>query len=83
MTRILSAHLGYLRRPGPYVYKGVPPEVYAGLEQADRKGPYVNGLIKQYPYEHLGRWPKTERVGARWYFTPSPVAGCKSVRGAR
>ena len=47
----------FLRRSGPYVYKGVSPEVYDGLEQAPRKGPYVNRVIKQYPFEHRERWP--------------------------
>jgi hypothetical protein len=55
------AYVEYLSRRGPYAYKGVPPQVYAGLEQADRKGPYVNRVIKQYPYELLGRWPVKRR----------------------
>jgi hypothetical protein len=52
-----EAFVEYLRRPGPYVYKGVLPEVYDGLERAGRKGPYVNRVIKRYPYEHRERWP--------------------------
>jgi hypothetical protein len=47
----------HINRSGPYVYFDVPAEVYAGLEQADRKGPYVNLVIKQYRYEYRGRWP--------------------------
>jgi KTSC domain len=54
-----EAFVEFLRRPGPYVYKGVPPKIYAGLERADRKGPYVNRVIKKYPYEHRERWPKS------------------------
>ncbi len=53
-----EAWVEYLTRPGPYVYFAVPPEVYDGLEQAARKGPYVNRVIKQYQYEHRERWPK-------------------------
>jgi hypothetical protein len=67
-----EAWVEYLTRPGPYVYVGVPPEVYAALEQVERKGPYVNRVIKQYLYEYRGRWPDTavrlsgheDRVGA-------------------
>jgi hypothetical protein len=54
-----EAWVEFLKRPGPYVYFGVPPAVYAGLEQADRKGPYVNRVIKQYRYEYRGRWPES------------------------
>jgi hypothetical protein len=36
----------YIDRSGPYIYFDVPVEVYAGPEQADRKGPYVNRVIK-------------------------------------
>lgn len=47
----------FLTRPGPYVYFGVPPEVYSELKEAESKGGYVNEVIKQYPYEYRGRWP--------------------------
>jgi len=47
----------FLTRPGPYVYFGVPPEVYDELEEVESKGGYVNSVIKLYPYESRGRWP--------------------------
>jgi hypothetical protein len=52
-----EAWVEFLTRPGPYVFFGVPAEVYAGLEEAESKGSYVNRVIKLYPYEYRGRWP--------------------------
>jgi hypothetical protein len=52
-----EAWVEFLSRPGPYVYLGVPPEVYTELEEADSAGGYVNSVIKLYPYEYRGRWP--------------------------
>ncbi len=47
----------FLTRRGPYVYFGVPREVYDELEEAESKGGYVNSVIKLYPYEYRGQWP--------------------------
>jgi hypothetical protein len=52
-----EAWVEFLSRPGPYVYLGVPPEVFAELEEAESAGGYVNSVIKLYPYEYRGRWP--------------------------
>jgi hypothetical protein len=52
-----EAWVEFLTRSGSYVYFGVPAEVYAGLEEAESKGSYVNCVIKMYPYEYRGRWP--------------------------
>jgi hypothetical protein len=71
-----EAWVEYLTRPGPYVYFGVPPEVYAVLEQVERKGPYVNQVIKQYPYEYRGRWPDTAiRLSGHEGRVGAPVPG--------
>ena len=52
-----EAWVEFLSQPGPYVYFGVPPEVYSELEEAESKGGYVNSVIKVYRYEYRGRWP--------------------------
>ena len=71
-----EAWVEYLTRRGPYVYFGVPPEVYAELEQAERKGPYVNRAIKQYRYEYRGRWPNSAtRLSGHEDRVGSPVPG--------
>jgi len=48
--------------PDPYVYFGVPPDVYGELQEAESKGGYVNLKIKpQYPYEHRPRAGRPKR----------------------
>lgn len=54
----MRARVEYVTRPGPYIYYGVLPKVYSGLKDAESKGGYVNRVIKLYPYEYRGRWPK-------------------------
>jgi hypothetical protein len=45
-------HLRFRSSGRRYIYKGVPPEVYEQLLEADSKGQFVNWQIKDvYPYD--------------------------------
>lgn len=36
-----------------YAYKGVPADVFEGLEKAESKGTFVNAVIKEYPFRRV------------------------------
>lgn len=46
----------YHSSPGAYRYRGVPPDVFVELAEAESKGGYVNRAIKnRFPYEYRPR----------------------------
>ncbi len=54
--RTAELWIEYRSSPRFYACLGVPPRVFAELQQADSKGRYVNRVVKRrYPYEDRSR----------------------------